>query len=65
MQPGGFTHPSRYDTSDVVTSPLYIRQEPGERGTVDDVRAAFRTLAVPDRRDVREIGRDFDAASVV
>src|SRR6516162_5709788 len=50
---------------DVVTPPLHVCQEPGERRPVDDVGAIFRALAVPDRGHVREIAGDLHTAAVV
>src|ERR1039457_474152 len=51
--------------ADVVAPPLYVRQKSGERGPPDDVRVAFRALAVPDGGHVREIARDLHTAPVV
>src|SRR5450631_2550520 len=65
MQPGGFTFPPPLRHLDVVTPLFDVRQEAGERVPADDVRAAFRALAVPDGGHAREVGRNLDTAAVV
>src|SRR3954467_9420056 len=64
VQPGG-PCVARYDVLDVVASPLHVGQEAGKRGPADDVRSAFRMLAVPDGRDARNVGGDLNAAAVM
>jgi hypothetical protein len=57
----------RYDllSLQVVTPPLHVGQELGERVPADDVSAAVGSLAVPDCGYVAKVSCDLDAASVV
>jgi hypothetical protein len=58
-----FCHPLRLTR--VVTPPLHVGQELGERVPADHVRAALWPLAVTDSRYFAKVGRDLDAAAVV
>ena len=58
-------HDIRPACLDVVAPPLHVYQERGERGSVDNVRAALRALAVTDRGDAGQVGCDLNAAAVV
>src|SRR5579859_4799956 len=55
----------RYDLPQVVTPPLQVGEERGERLAAHHVRAAFGPLAVPDGGYAVKVGGDLDAAAVV
>jgi hypothetical protein len=49
----------------VVTPPLHVGEEVGERVPADNVRATLWPLAVTDSRYVAKVGSDLDAAAVM
>jgi hypothetical protein len=55
----------RYDRLEVVTPPLHVSQELGERVPADHMGAALGPLAIPDRGNTAKVCCDLDAASVM